>query len=847
MGVSGITSYTSQSSSRVTGLASNMDTDTMVKQAMKADTAKYTKILQNREIDEWKVDAYRDITSTLQSFYKGYFDTLATNKLKSADSFASFAATYGANTNGIITATDYVSVTPGAAAKAGTYSITNLKAAKAASISGDNATKAVECLEITDASVANINYSNNNNAFVITLNGITKEVDLDGTGLTSVQQLQQQLQNKLDDAFGTDASGNGKITVGFTAASGGGKLSFSPVRATDTFTIGTAYNQGSSTLFSTSPTSTSPFVLNETNNKFDLTVGGVTKTVTVASGSTPKVYTDAAALAADIQTAAQTQFASISSSAFTASDGKVVYSGVTVDKTKDATQVALGVNSFNLSNKLNMTSKISDMKDSLSTALSVTGTSSDIQFAVNGKFFTFDSTKDSINDIMKKVNADTTINVTMKYDITTNSLNIESKSTGADSKLVVEDITGNLMHALGVDTSVDPKFNAQPTSGSPFILDSTNNKFQLTVAGVTKTVAVTLGTGDAPKTYTSASDLAADIQTAAESAFAGLAASTFTASGGKVTYSSSVSIGNARYGNDASVTINGTEIVRPSNSFTYDGLTFNVKNDFSSTTDPIKVTIANDTSKTYDFIKGFVDKYNEIIDTLNDKISEKRYKDYQPLTDEQESSMTEDQIKKWEEKAKSGLLKNDSIISDILSKMRTALYASVQGTGISLSSIGITTSSNYEDKGKLEIDETKLKDALVNKSEDIATLFTASSDITYYEAINSGTSSSLRSQRYNENGIAQRFSDILQDAIRTNTDVDGNKGTLLEKAGIVGDRSEYESVLAKEMLQFDDDAYELNKKLVAKENALYQKYAAMESALNKLNSQQSQLSQMLGS
>ena len=768
MGVSGITGYTSQSSSRVSGLVSNMDTDSLVKQAMKADTAKYTKILQNRQVDEWKIDAYRDVTSSLQSFYKDYFDPLATNKLKSADSFASFAATYGANSTGTITATDYIGITPGADAKAGTYSITKLKAATAASISGGNVTKSVECLEISDASVANINASNDNNAFVFTLNGVTKEINLDGSGLTTVQQLQAQLQSKLNETFGTDSLGNGKITVGYTAnaTNDGGKLSFSAVRSTDTFAIGTAYNGGADTLFSIAPTATSPFLLNETNNKLDLTVGGVTKTITVSQGATPKVYTDAATLAADIQAAAQAQFATLSANAFKASNGKVTYSGITIGDTKDGTQAALGIDTSNLSNKIDLTAKISNIKNSLGTALNVTGSAGDIQFAINGKFFTFDSTTNSINDIIKKVNADTTINATMKYDITTNSFKVESRNTGAASKVVVEDKTGNLMQSLEIANAT------------------------------------------------------------------------------------------GKYGTDASVTINGTEIVRPSNSFTYDGLTFNVKNDFTAgtdnsttpptVTDPIKVTISNDPTKTYDFIKGFVDKYNELIDKLNNKISEKRYKDYQPLTDEQQASMTDDQIKKWEEKAKSGLLKNDSIVSDILSKMRTALYASVEGTGISLASIGITTSSNYEDKGKLEIDETKLKNALTNQPGEIATLFTASSDVTYYEAINSNTSSSLRTQRYNESGVAQRFSDIIQDAIRTNTDFNGNKGTLLDKAGIVGDRSEYNSVLAKEMLQFDDDAYEMNKKLVAKENALYQKYAAMESALNKLNSQQSQLTQMLG-
>jgi flagellar hook-associated protein 2 len=753
MGITGISSYTTNTYKRVTGLASNMDTDTMVKQAMQAETAKYTKILQNRQISEWKIESYRDATSTLQDFYKEYFDISATKKLKSADSFASFSTSYAATNS-----TNYVSVTPGASAKAGTYSITKLKAATAASISGVNVTKPVEGLDVLDTDVQGIKSQNDNNTFVFTLNNVTKEFKLNGSSY--VAGFQAELQTKLDDAFGT-----GKIIVGFTpnGTGTGGKLNFSAVRNTDSFSIGTAYNDGATDLFSAVPTTDDPFSVSSGNNKFELTLGGVTKTVSVATGS----YTNVNDLTAAIQSAADTAFGA-GAITFSGANGKVVYTSgqtVTISKTVIDANGKLGIQTSNMSNKLDLTKKIDAVKDSFATSLSVSGTENDIEFTINGKYFRFNSKNVSINDIMKTVNADTTINATMKYDITTNSFKVESKNTGDAVNVVVVDKTGNLMSALGVN--------------------GTDN------------------------------------------------------------------------GSDASVTVNGMEIVRPSNSFTYDGLTFNIKNDFISTDpavvpqpaiviDPIKVTVSSDPEKAYDFVKTFVDKYNEVIDKLNDKIAEKRYKDYLPLTDEQQSAMSEEQIKNWEVKAKSGLLRNDSIVSNVLSQMRSALYAAVEGSGIKLTSIGITTSSNYEDKGKLVIDEAKLKDALASKPEEVARLFTSNSDVTYYEAINSSIGSKLRSQRYTESGIAQRFSDIIQDAIRTNTDISGNKGTLLEKAGIVGDRSEYKSVLAKEILEYDDDAYEMNKKLVAKENALYKKYAAMESALNKLNSQSSWLAQQFG-
>lgn len=63
--------------------------------------------------------------------------------------------------------------------------------------------------------------------------------------------------------------------------------------------------------------------------------------------------------------------------------------------------------------------------------------------------------------------------------------------------------------------------------------------------------------------------------------------------------------------------------------------------------------------------------------------------------------MTDDEIKLWEEKAQSGLLRNDSILSKAASDMRTALFADFtlpNGTKMNLTQLGITSGS-YSEKG----------------------------------------------------------------------------------------------------------------------------------------------------
>jgi flagellar hook-associated protein 2 len=293
----------------------------------------------------------------------------------------------------------------------------------------------------------------------------------------------------------------------------------------------------------------------------------------------------------------------------------------------------------------------------------------------------------------------------------------------------------------------------------------------------------------------------------------------------------------------------GIQLTRSTNNFTLDGINYSLN---SKTDDFVNLNLNSNPQKTFDKIKGFVDKYNEIIDKINSKLFEKRQYNYKPLTDDQKKDMKEDDIKKWEDKAKQGLLGNDSTLSNMLYRMRNAFYDSVKtgfdsssGIGISLSEIGIKTSSDVGERGKLVIDETTLKAAIQNNGDKVMQLFTKTSmSVPSYD---SNATSTDKDKRYKELGIFQRISDILQDNLRTLRDNNGKKGMLLERAGIKGDLSEFKNLLTEDIQRRDKVIKEMTSKLADKENRYYIQFSKLESAMQKMNSQSSWLSQQLGS
>lgn len=269
---------------------------------------------------------------------------------------------------------------------------------------------------------------------------------------------------------------------------------------------------------------------------------------------------------------------------------------------------------------------------------------------------------------------------------------------------------------------------------------------------------------------------------------------------------------------------------RSTNTFTINGITYNLRSatDLAGAT----VTVSQDIDGVFESIKTFVDKYNEIIKTLNDKLSEKYDRNYPPLTDEQKSHMKEEDIKKWEERARTGLLRNDSMLQNIVLRMRTAMYENIKDVSASLSSIGIKT-GNYLEKGKLVIDEAKLKEAIANNPDAVMQVFSKKSEITS----NINITSEQRKQRYEESGIAVRLFDIIEDNIRTIRDSSGKKGLLLEKAGIPGDLSDINNTIYQEIKGYNRQIDNMKDRLASKENDYYKKFARLERILSDMMAQ----------
>lgn len=279
--------------------------------------------------------------------------------------------------------------------------------------------------------------------------------------------------------------------------------------------------------------------------------------------------------------------------------------------------------------------------------------------------------------------------------------------------------------------------------------------------------------------------------------------------------------------------LTSTTVTKSSNNFTIDNMTYNILKDPGATPYTVNLTTKADSQDAVKKIKGFIEKYNALVDKINTKITEKKLYDYKPLTDDQKSSMTETQIKAWEDKSKQGILKNDGDLQGILDNMRNAFMSSVKSAGISLKEIGIDTYSGLESvskPGQLKVDDAKLKAALENRGDQVMKIFTVKPDKTITDT----------KEKYNNTGIFQRIEDIINNAA---VKFDGD---LLKKAGYAGTASDLTNLITKDLNDQDTAIYNMKKKLADKEEAYYKKFSALETAMTKLNAQQASLSQQFG-
>ena len=154
-------------------------------------------------------------------------------------------------------------------------------------------------------------------------------------------------------------------------------------------------------------------------------------------------------------------------------------------------------------------------------------------------------------------------------------------------------------------------------------------------------------------------------------------------------------------GTNASIDYDGaTGIEFKSNQFTLNDINFDLK----KAGETVSITIGQDIDTAVEKIKAFVEAYNAVMENINGKLNERREYDksthsfkYQPLTDEQRKEMSEDQIKKWEEMAKKGIMNRESLLSSTSSDIRMITNGVLRNcAAVKILEPGVTLSSKSE-------------------------------------------------------------------------------------------------------------------------------------------------------
>ncbi|HYH02950.1 MAG TPA: flagellar filament capping protein FliD, partial [Bacillota bacterium] len=240
---------------------------------------------------------------------------------------------------------------------------------------------------------------------------------------------------------------------------------------------------------------------------------------------------------------------------------------------------------------------------------------------------------------------------------------------------------------------------------------------------------------------------------------------------------------------DAEITINGLKVFRSSNKIddAIPNVTLTLKNEGESSDLNVEV----DKDKIVNAVKTFVEKYNAVMDYIN-----------------QNSSFSYDVNTK---KGTSGALFGDSTLQNIQSTLHKSLISKVTGVPDSvglLNLVGIKGKSGVEGakSGQLEFDETNFRAKLDTNFDDVAKLF-GSTD---------------------KNGVFKKMYDDL-----------------FEMTGVEGMISNKTKMLNKEIDDINEQITAMEERFDAKEKAYFKKFQAMELALSKLQSQGSWLSSQL--
>ena len=812
----------------ISGLASGMDTESMIENAISGYKTKISTLQQKRTKVEWQQEVYRSIIGKMASFSDKYTSYASSTNLLSSSFF---------NQAVKVTATgkyaDMVSASGKTSSNVQILGVKQLAKAATYTVSGIGGSKSAAKPEFTGSAVdltktqelSNVSGSltikyGGDRSYTIDFGELENYADVDKMADAIRSKLGEQTMTLSD---GTSVKVSEKIKVEVTDgnivfsdnSTAGNAVTISGATGKIKETLGIAPSKNESTL-----NTKDVKLVNEdaklgdylAGKELTLTLDGVTKKITLPE---PK-YTDNDKKTLNLA-AYQTGLTDAITGAF--GEGKVTVA-VTAKN-----QDAQNKNIFDLT-----------FSTQAGSTLSVSG---DAAKALGlDKAATYVNTSKTLGELgiqnwdnFKKVEAEGDVKPVNKKDgtgvdyYTDSKGNRVKKEDGGNTWYRVDDkgeylrefkINGKLVGAFNKDTALETvltSINGNADAGVTVNYSKTTNQFQFTTRETGASSQIKMGDGLAKTLFGDTEKLGTD-----------------------ASYSE---------GRDAefSMKVNGQplyNVKRSSNTFDVDGMSISLKGTFAydangkidqkaAKADAVSFTSSSDADKIVDAIKSMVEDYNAMVTEIKNAYStmpqqKSNGKYYEPLTEEDKADMSESSIKAYEEKAKQGLLFADRDLSALYSKLTSAISMSGKD-GADLKAIGIT--SNYSNGlTTLSLNENKLRAALETDPDKVRDVFSKSVD--------SGSST---------NGLMQ----ALKSPLDMYSKVQGTKGILVQKAGsTLAPTTLYKNTLQNKLDDFDTQIEKWQDKMADQVDRYTSKFTALEKLIAQMNSQSSALAGFLG-
>lgn len=782
---------------QMTGMASGLDTKSIVESMLKNEKTKVERVNQNKQILEWRQELYREMIGSVRDFSKKYFDPLnketyimgsaSLSGIKASSSVDNTVASVLANSN----------------SKVGNFKLEMNQMATPAKFVGKSS---VNQVTIRDNIKIPFIIDNDNND--ITIDG--KKITLDNKSYDTPEALARQINEKIE--------GNSELKGKYVAE---------------------VDDKGALTI-------AKKIVVDEKNSSLEVQINGKKHTVELEK----KPYT-LDELAKEIESKVKNLGDETKDFKVKVENGKISTENGTINKEYklEQPQVEMEKKGTLNSNGLSFNRGFLEGKNS-ELVLSVRGQTPVIvdlkDLKTDGK-----SNEDILKEVSKKVNEQSKIVTSEVVDG-----KLVFKSNSKDQII----ISGSAASSLGIGSSLDVSLDVTKEKMSNLLkFDSGDKKVEFQING--QTFKYDFDSTEEKDGYLGGKNLTikqvfSDISAKAKVNISYNSISRGFSIESKETgkeISLEASDVNGKFfetlfgektisekGKNSEVVFSDNEgnfntFEFSSNNFNLSGINFDIK---SMPTEPIKVNVVSDTDKTVELMKGFVEDYNKIIEDLNTKSKERTNSKYKPLNEEQKKEMSEKEIELWEKKAKEGLLGNQSEIENFMYKLRNAIFSPVGGITTNLRDIGLNTSKDYKEGGKIQFDEDKFKSALAKDPQLISEMFTKTSD-SGHENYDPNLTLEERKNKDADQGIFRRINDVINDFTRTTRNKDGKKGIFLEIAGIKGDSTLNENTISREIKEQDKKIDKLNDLIASREDRYYKQFTRLETALTKLQAQSS--------